>query len=96
MFRGTLTNPDSHRGREGQKEGHEGDMKVARTDRFPNPSHFLESLKILATLSDLCDLCVSLSFAWNQRVAISKDKTPRWKPAKGLAAISPLNAKAVH
>src|SRR5271165_7469635 len=54
---------DSHRGREGQKEGHKGNMKVVRTDRFPSPSHFLESSKTLATLSDLCDLCVSLSFA---------------------------------
>src|SRR5271165_5409903 len=53
---------DSHRGREGQKEGHKGNMKVVRTDRLPSPSHFLESSKTLATLSDLCDLCVSLSF----------------------------------
>jgi hypothetical protein len=26
---------------------------------------------------------------------ISNDKTPRWKPTNGFAAISPLNAKAV-
>src|SRR5271157_2185878 len=51
---------DSHRGHKGQKEGHEGNMKVVRTGRFPSPCHFLESSKALATLSDLCDLCVNL------------------------------------
>jgi len=37
-------------------------MKVVRTDRFPSPFHFLQSSKTLATLSELCDLCVSPSF----------------------------------
>jgi len=57
---------DTYRGNEGQKEGHEGNMKVVQTDRFP----FIPFLRILRTLSDLCDLCVSLWFA---RVASADD-----------------------